>query len=97
MLHHRRQGHCERPGELADGDAFLFAQARKDRAPGAVGQRRKGLVEARSIVNHVVKYRRAAGHVKASSRHLHFLDELPVQMTPGWIRLQSQLRSWALK
>ena len=39
VLHHRRQRHRKRPGEFADRQVFLFAQAGEQSAARGVGQR----------------------------------------------------------
>ena len=65
MLHHCRQRHRERLGEFADRHIVGLAQARQKCAPRRVGERGKGAVERGGlIVNHVVKYRDVAKHVK---------------------------------
>jgi hypothetical protein len=65
MLHHRRQGHGEGLGKLADGQAIAPAEARQERPPGGVGQRGKSAVEwLGPIVNHLVKYTVRADRVK---------------------------------
>jgi len=56
MLHHRRQGHRERSGDLGHGQLRLTRQAIDDGAPRRVGERREGKIELGvAIVNHVVK------------------------------------------
>jgi hypothetical protein len=60
VLHHRGQRHGQRPREFGDGKIAAFAQARDERAPGGIGESRKGAVEASlgsgQILNHEVKY-----------------------------------------
>ena len=68
VLHHGRQRHGEGLGEFADRDGVRLAQARQQSAPGGVGKRRESAVEVGGlIVNHVVKYRRVCGPVKAAA------------------------------
>ena len=57
VLHHRRQRHRERCGDLADGQLRLTRQTVDNGAPRRIGKRREGQIEPGiAIVNHVVKY-----------------------------------------
>ncbi len=65
MLHDGGQGHCERFGQFADGDAVAPFKFGQQRAPRRIGDGGKHAVQAVGrIVNHVVKYRGARGDVK---------------------------------
>ena len=55
MLHHRRQGHVERLGELAHRGRAL-AQPLDHDAAGRVGQGLEGEIEGRLIVKHTLNY-----------------------------------------
>jgi large subunit ribosomal protein L36 len=73
MLHDRRQGHGERPGKLAYGNALVLIELRQKSAPRGIGERREGAVEgAVLILNHVVKFR-CAGHA-CQPRHGQVVD-----------------------
>jgi hypothetical protein len=57
VLHHRRQRHRERCGNLAHRQLRLTRQTVDNGAPGRIGKRSEGQIEPGiAIVNHVVKY-----------------------------------------
>jgi hypothetical protein len=60
MLHHCRQRHGKRCGDVRDRQHLLPGQPIQDRPPRRIGEGREGAIEPNVlIVNHVVKYRAA--------------------------------------
>jgi hypothetical protein len=57
MLHHRRQRHRKRRGNLRHRQLVLAREAIEDGSPRRVGERGEGKIEPDLvIVNHLVKY-----------------------------------------
>ena len=76
VLHHRRQRHGERCGDLCDRQLAFAREAIEDGAAGRVGQRGKRHVEPSVlIVNHTVKYRASQRRCQETQRRLQRSDE----------------------